>query len=186
MNKPLHLFVGPSASGKTSVANELEKYGYKQVYSYCTREPRYEGEPGHVFVSKSEFDALENKVAYTEYDNTFYCTTKEQLDECDIYVVDVPGVKTLIENYNTDRKIYIWSFNSELVVRVQRMRDRGNSDTFIVDRIIQDEEYDWYHVLLTLREYALFFKKKTIELNYVDADVSLNDLVHEMRSKLGE
>ena len=29
MNKPLHLFVGPSASGKTSVANELEKYGYK-------------------------------------------------------------------------------------------------------------------------------------------------------------
>ena len=186
MNKQLHLFVGPSASGKTSVANALEKYGYKQVYSYCTRAPRYDGEPGHVFISKEEFDALENKVAYTEYDGNFYCTTKEQLDEVDIYVVDVPGVKTLIENYNTDRKICIWSFETNTATRVKRMRERGDSDTAIVDRIIQDEEYDWYHALLTLRDYALFFKHKEVELNYIDSDINLNNLVYEMRSKLGE
>ena len=44
MNNPLFLFVGRSASGKTTIANILEeKYGHKQVQSYCTRPPRYEG-----------------------------------------------------------------------------------------------------------------------------------------------
>ena len=52
MNKPLYLFVGKSASGKTTTADLLEKrYGHKQVYSYCTRKPRYEGEIGHIFIS---------------------------------------------------------------------------------------------------------------------------------------
>ena len=115
-NKPLHLFVGPSASGKTTVANELEKLGYKQVKSYTTREPRSEEESGHIFVSKEEFDALENMIAYTEYDGNFYCSTKEQLDEANIYVVDVPGVQTLIENYTSERLINIWYFDADLIV----------------------------------------------------------------------
>ena len=186
MNKPLHLFVGPSASGKTSVANELEKYGYKQVYSYCTRKPRYEGEPGHVFISKEEFDKLENMIAYTEYDNTFYCSTAEQLDESDIYVVDIPGVKTLIENYNAVRKINIWYFDTDVVTRFERMRSRGDSDTAIVDRILTDEQYNWYEVLITLRDYAMFFENKHIELRCIDADMNLNDLILEMRARLGE
>ena len=186
MNKPLHLFVGPSASGKTSVANALDKYGYKQVYSYCTRKPRYEGEPGHVFITKEEFDKLENVIAYTEYDNTFYCSTAAQLDESDIYVVDIPGVKTLIENYNTEREICIWYFGVDVWSRVKRMRDRGDSDTAIVDRILTDEEYDWYDALITLRDYATFFTNKTIKLTYIDVDVNLNDLIFEMRDRLGE
>ena len=201
MNKPLHLFVGPSASGKTSVADLLEKYCYrkpydtekffekhyyKQVKSYTTRLPRYEGENNHVFITKEEFDKLENMIAYTEYDDNFYCSTAEQLDEADIYVVDIPGVKTLIENYDTDREIKVWYFSVDVATRVKRMRSRGDSDTAIVDRILTDEQYNWYEALMTLRDYAMFFVNKHIELNYIDADISLNDLVYEMKTRLGE
>ena len=73
MGNPLYLFVGRSASGKTTIANILEqKYGFKQVSSYTTRLPRYDGEVGHVFVTEEEYKALENMVAYTFYDNNHY------------------------------------------------------------------------------------------------------------------
>ena len=183
--KPLHLFVGPSASGKTSVADALEKYGYKQLKSYTTRPPRYEGEIGHIFVTKEEFDALENKIAYTEYNGQFYCATKEQLDEVDIYVVDVPGVKTLIENYDTERLINIWYFDVELVARVKHMISRGDSDKAIVSRILTDEEYDWYDALRTLRDYAEFFTNKRVELHYIDANDILETLIEEVMRKIG-
>ena len=185
-NRPLHLFVGPSASGKTSVADELEKLGYKQVKSYCTRLPRYEGENNHTFITKEEYHNLENIIAYTEYDNNYYCSTKEQLDEADIYVVDIPGVLTLIENYNTERQINVWYFDVDLIIRVKRMIDRGDSDTAIVGRILTDEEYDWWDVLTTLRDYSKLFKNKTIQLNYIDAEEDLYDLVRTMNKKLGE
>lgn len=184
-NKSLHLFVGPSASGKTSIADALEKCGYKQVKSYTTRKPRYEGENNHTFITKDEFDKLENMIAYTEYDNNFYCSTKEQLDKVDIYVVDVPGVKTLIDNYNTERPIYIYYFDVDLVSRVKRMRNRGDSDTAIIDRIINDEQYDWYDALVTLRDYAQLFTNKNIELTYIDANVKLEELLELMKINLG-
>ena len=92
-NKPLHLFVGPSGAGKTTAANRFEeKLGTKQVFSYTTRTPRYEGEKGHIFITNSEFDELDNIVAYTEYNGARYCTTKEQLDNATIYVIDVDGI----------------------------------------------------------------------------------------------
>ena len=179
-NKPLHLFIGPSASGKTSAANELEKLGYKQIKSYCTRQPRYEGEDSHTFITKEEFDKLENIIAYTYYDGNHYCATKEQCDEADIYVVDIPGIKTLIEKYETERPIKMWYFDVDLVIRVQRMIDRGDSDSAIVGRILTDEAFDWYDALVTLRDYAKLFTNKKIELNYIDAEEDLEVLVRRV------
>ena len=129
MDNTLYLFVGKSASGKTTVANFLEqKHGFKQVNSYTTRSPRYEGEIGHIFVSDEEFDNLEEIVAYTEYNGHRYGTTAEQLDQCQIYVVDVPGVKTLLERYKTNRQIMILYFGANICTRIHRMIDRGDSD----------------------------------------------------------
>ena len=100
MDNTLYLFVGKSASGKTTVANFLEKkHGFKQVNSYTTRPPRYEGEIGHIFIDDGDFDELGELVAYTEYNGFRYGTTAEQLDKCQIYVIDVPGIKTLLEKY---------------------------------------------------------------------------------------
>ena len=98
MNKPLFLLVGPSASGKTTIAEKLEStMSLKSIQSYTTRLPRYDGETGHTFISDNDFDNLKDIMAYTEYNGHRYCTTKEQIDNADIYVVDVPGVETLLQ-----------------------------------------------------------------------------------------
>ena len=151
MNKPLYLFVGRSASGKSTVANLLENTGkHKQIQSYTTRKPRYKDEIGHVFITDEEFDRLENIIAYTEYNNHRYCATKNQLDEASIYVVDIPGVETLLEKYNSDRKIVVVYFNASIRTRIDRMIDRHDSDMAIISRIYNDEEFDWENALSKL------------------------------------
>ena len=62
----IYLIVGRSGSGKTTIAEELErKYGLKSIQSYTTRPKRSDNETGHIFVSDEEFDKLTDMVAYT-------------------------------------------------------------------------------------------------------------------------
>jgi guanylate kinase len=139
--------VGKSASGKTSVANELEVYGFTQLWSYTTRPKRYEFETGHTFVSDEDFAKLENIIAYTEYNGYKYCATKEQIDTADIYVIDVSGIETLLDKYKSDRPIVIFYFDTSVRTRIERMMNRHDSDMAIVSRLYNDEEYDWYKQL---------------------------------------
>lgn len=151
MHNPLFLFVGKSASGKTTIANILEqRYNYKQVNSYTTRPPRYEGEIGHIFINEEEFNNLEDIVAYTEYNGYKYGTTSELLDECLIYVVDIPGVETLLQRYQTDRPICVIYFDTTVYTRIMRMLDRHDSDINIISRLLEDEKSDWYNQLESL------------------------------------
>lgn len=171
MNKPLYLFVGKSASGKTTIAKMLEqKYGYKQVQSYTTRQPRYDGEIGHMFITEDEFKSLDNIVAYTFYNNNHYGTTAEQLDECNIYVVDIPGVETLLQNYKTNRPICIFYFDATVYTRIMRMIDRHDSDMSIISRLLQDEKCDWYNQLDSLTWRYNKILNKNVELHRVNAN----------------
>ena len=172
MNRvPLFLLVGKSASGKSTLANLLEvRLGLRQLQSYTTRAPRFEGESGHTFISNAEFDALTDVVAYTEYNGNRYCTTKEQLDNSDIYVIDVDGVDYLFRKYNTDRKIIVVYFDTSILTRIKRMRHRGDSDSQIISRILNDEEFDWYEELDKLVNLWECPKIKDIELVKFNAD----------------
>lgn len=180
MKKPLFLFVGKSASGKTTIADILEqKYGYKQVSSYTTRKPRYDGEIGHVFVNDSEFNNLGELVAYTEYNGYRYGTTAEQLDKCSIYVVDVPGVETLLERYKTNRSIIIFYFDTTVYTRINRMINRDDGDMVIISRLLQDEKDDWFKQLDHLVwNYSHIFKRN-IDLYSINANGD-KDTVLEM------
>lgn len=170
MNKPLYLFVGKSASGKTSVANMLEKDGYEQVASYTTRPPRYEGEKEHTFISEEEYSKLENIIASTLYNGYHYCTTLEQIQDADIYVIDVPGVKTLLDNYDKlNRDIYILYFNASVINRIRRMIDRHDSDTRIVSRLLVDEDFDWWQeiIKLDINKFSLYRVNANTDLDEV-------------------
>ena len=170
MNRPLFLFVGKSASGKTTVANMLEKDGYKQIASYTTRPPRYEGEKEHTFITEEEYSHLENIVASTLYNGYHYCTTLEQIQDADIYVIDVPGVKTLLANYDKlNRYIYVLYFDANICNRIRRMLKRHDSDTQIVGRLLQDEENDWLKDLLNIE----FNNRDKMVIYNVDANQNL-------------
>ena len=77
------VLVGESASGKSSIQNELVKtYGYKKVITYTTRPKRdYEtaGDDYH-FISKEEFLQLKEADYFIEtvcYNDWYYGTAKK-------------------------------------------------------------------------------------------------------------
>ncbi len=181
-NNTLYLLIGKSASGKTTVANILQdKYGMKQVYSYCTREPRYDGEIGHIFVSENDFDNLGELAAYTFYNGYRYGTTFEQLNECDIYVIDVAGVKTLLDKCkNYERPICIIYFDTTAYNRIQRMQYRGDSDAQIISRLLQDEKEDWYDQLGSIVWHYANNEHIDVELYKIDANKTLSDVVDQV------
>lgn len=182
MNNPLILLVGQSGSGKTTIANYLEFIkGYKQIQSYTTRAPRSEGEVGHTFVTEEEFDNLGNLVAYTEYNGNKYGVTAEMIDESQIYVIDVPGVKTLLEKYSSkNRQIFIFYFKSTVATRIDRMVDRGDSDSAIISRLRTDEQYDWLKKLRSITWDLGKRAGRNIWLQEIDANKTQKEVAEEI------
>ena len=179
---PLILLVGQSGSGKTTIANYLEsKMGYTQIQSYTTRKPRYEGETGHTFVTKEEFDALGDLVAYTEYNGNEYGVTAQMIDESELYVIDVPGVKILLEKYpNKKRPIYVFFLKSTVAARIERMIERGDCDSAILSRLHTDEQYDWFERLKNITWDLGKRMGKNIMLFTIDANKEQADVVHQV------
>lgn len=135
---PLVCLVGESGVGKTSIATMLEEqYGLKSVESYATRAPRYNGEKGHTFITEEEFKNLKDVVSTTHFAGYNYCVTKDMLDNADVFVVDVPGVKCLREKY-TDRPTLVIHLNADEAYRYKRMTDRGDDLKHVMDRIYHD------------------------------------------------
>lgn len=138
MLKNLYCIVGASGSGKTTIANELEKRGLTQIQSYTTRPKRVYNEMGHIFISPKEFNKLNNICAYDRYNGYDYCATAEQIENNDIYVVNPAGVKQLHRNYRGDKTIYTIYIDCNILDRFNRMILRGNSYNEALKRIIND------------------------------------------------
>lgn len=137
----IYCIVGKSGSGKTTVANVLEKkFGFKQVCSYTTRLPRYKNEPGHFFVSKEDFDALGSLCAYTNFNNCEYGVPSSMVDECDIYVIDVAGVHYLQEHYTGGKGIKVIGLDSTEDELRRHMEARGDAKEKVNERIKHDRE----------------------------------------------
>lgn len=184
-NRPLYLFVGKSASGKTSIADLLgEQHGLKQVYSFTTRPPRYEGEIGHVFVTEEIFKNIGELAAYTFYQGQHYGTTFNQLDECSIYVIDIPGVKSLLKKLHdrgSTRPVRIFYFDAAVSTRIMRMVNRWASDHEIISRLLVDDTTDdWYGNLGSLVWHYKNIEHKDIELYKIDADENIEAVLEQV------
>ena len=139
--KPILLLVGKSASGKTTLAEDLEKQcGLKSIQSYTTRPPRYDGEKGHTFITENEFDKLTDILAYAETNGYRYAVTKQMFEDeqYSVYVIDNTGVEYLKEHYKGNREWYVAYITAPLMQRFNRMMIRQNDIEFAVSRIEHD------------------------------------------------
>lgn len=135
-----------------------QEYGYKSIQSYTTRQPRYNDERGHTFISNEEFDTLVKNatvVAYTEFCGNRYCATAKQVEENDLYVIDPKGIEYFREKYNGSKGIKVIYINSSTSTRYERMVERGlkngssrlKASEKALERIENDviEFYDYIH-----------------------------------------
>lgn len=146
MNKLL-CFIAPSGVGKTTLAEALREDGLKQVYSYTTRPKRSEDEVGHVFVNDEEFKQLD-LIAYSFYNGYHYGATKEQVDNADIYVIDVVGLLELKEKYK-DRPIIAVGLAKKDYKKQLKKRDKTIS-RLVVDRAAFRDIEKYCDTIITL------------------------------------
>lgn len=138
MDYKVHLIVGASASGKTTIGKELDKRGMEQLVSVTTR-PIREGEVDGVdyhFVSEDEIHGMD-LVESTVYAGNTYGLTREEVFEktkyTDTYfITDKHGAEQIMD-FLPDDCIYFWiEVTPELML--ERMIGRGDSAENAVKR----------------------------------------------------
>ena len=102
---------------------------------------RYEGESGHTFVDDAEFDALDNVCAYTVFNGYKYGATQKQVDNADLYVIDLDGVDYFMEHYKGRKIPMVVYIKTPIYTRVERMLKRGDTESKIIERL----SYDYVH-----------------------------------------
>lgn len=132
MGKLLFCIVGKSGSGKSTIANKLvDEYDMTQVESYTTRPPRKNELKGHIFIDDFKTYSFKEDeiVAYGIYGGYKYFATKEQLNACDIYVVDKQGIDSMQKLYvgdDAERTPVIIYLKASFFVRLKRViKDNG-------------------------------------------------------------
>ena len=139
------ILIGPSASGKTSIAKKLiEKYDFTKFVTNTTRAPRI-GEVNHVdyhFISVSEFLEKEHKGYFIEttlYNGNYYGTSIEDVSDKKVLIVDIIGANKFYERLG-DKAVFFFLSCSDETTK-QRMEERGDSENDIIARINGDKVY---------------------------------------------
>ena len=132
--KQVLILAGPSAGGKTTVANELlrQSSDFELVRSVTSRPPRGDGNDGeYIYITREEFtkgiessDVLE----YTEYAGELYGTPRSEIDRITkegrvpLLILDIKGVKALVNTPDVSAcAVYVYD---DIRVVDQRLYDR--------------------------------------------------------------
>lgn len=145
MKNFLFCILGRSGSGKDTLFEGLKAYfpDKKKLISKTTREPRFEGEDCHEFCTEADLvadRAAGQVVAYNKYADNHYWATKQQVDAADFYIVDVPGLIQLKNEYDGDKIIKAIGLKVSPETSLMRMLKRGDSADKVTARLAVDDE----------------------------------------------
>ena len=135
---------GASASGKTEAAKMLmAKYGIQKAITTTTRPMRVHEVDGrdYFFVSKDKFNQLikEDKfVEYTNYNGNYYGSTKDQIANDRVVVIDLEGLKSY--SRLNDKRIVTFYLSTCEEIRYKRMLERGDKEEDAKRRIENDRK----------------------------------------------
>lgn len=140
-----YLIIGRTGSGKDYLAHKLcSKYNLKELKSYTTRPKRIANEDTHIFITPEESNNYKNRIAETIINGYEYFATKEQLDDCDIYLIDPDGLEILLERAPNNNFVIIYVTtldNLRLTKSVSRLTDVDPEKlSIITDRNNSEEE----------------------------------------------
>jgi guanylate kinase len=150
MRKIIFCIVGGSGSGKTMLAEALEKYaGINLIQSYTDRPRRTPDEIGHTFLEKSEFDLLkpEEMLAFTNWNGFRYCCLEQDLKDVNSYVIDCSGLEMLRNKFKDKYHIASIRIHRPIeqrvkyvgVERVARDADKFYLPNYVFDCVIRNE-----------------------------------------------
>ena len=94
----------------------------------------------HNFITKDEFNSIKDLCAITNYNGEHYGATKKQIDDSDLYVIDINGIKYLLKHYDGKKIPMVIYIDSNKNVRRKRMEMRGDPIWKINDRLHYDEK----------------------------------------------
>lgn len=136
------ILVGPSASGKTEIAQILiNDYNMKRMVTYTTR-PMRVNELNHVsyhFVSKDEFLEMKNNNEFVEtavYNDNFYGTKKSDVTNDKIVILEPSGLSAFKKAMG-DKVVSFYLITNENVRKV-RMQKRNDKEEDIKKRLLND------------------------------------------------
>jgi guanylate kinase len=187
------LIVGQTASGKDSLVNamcnefkvfkkdilgNIATENYKKLTSYTTRPRRINEGNTYTFISKSEVEPYRNDmVAYTQIGEYEYFATKEQLRNCDFYIIDYQGIEYLRTKQLDDefRFVTIYINTSDTLRRQRALAVRKD-----IEEVFNKRNKDECYQFANMRMKSDF----DYSINNVDFNKSLKVLKHIVEVEL--
>lgn len=145
--KPLIICIaGESGSGKSLAAEYIEQeYKIPMIQSYTDRLPRYEGENGHTFVTKEQFDAFkeEDMIAFTNFGDRRYCCLHRDVLPANTYVIDEKGIDWLQGEYSGLYDIVTVRVSRDYNLRLEQIdKERLDRDAKMFYKPLSDYDYN--------------------------------------------
>lgn len=138
------ILVGPSASGKTQVVqNLIRNYHYQKMVTYTTRSMRVNEVDGidYYFLTMEEFNKRIDKGFFFEhvtYNGNCYGTSISSITNNKVVILEPSGIKYYKDRLSNEVTI-IYLFATPSMLQ-DRMRFRGDSEEAIIKRLSIDKE----------------------------------------------